>query len=264
MKRKKPKKIKSIKPNRGVELAYRKKMQTLISEMQVDIEKEISSLYKKQQAAMAMDAPGKRESFAQCLSRLRERWYSRYDKAANDMARWFAESTEKRSSYAIRRKLKEAGLTVEIVMTSKIKVVMQKAIEENAKLIKSIPRKYLKRVQEAAKKSFEKGRDLATFKNELKQIGDITDKRASLIARDQTDKNTQNFALVQAKEVGATQGRWLHVPGVFSSRKSHKAMNGKVFDLDKGCWDEHEQKYVKPGELPNCACQFEVIIPGFE
>ena len=39
------------------------------------------------------------------------------------------------------------------------------------------------------------------------------------------------------KEYGATKGRWIHVPGRYSSRITHVHMDGEVFDLNVGLYD---------------------------
>lgn len=67
-----------------------------------------------------------------------------------------------------------------------------------------------------------------------------------------------------AKMLGIKEGIWVHRPGAWSSRKSHKAMDGKKFSLGKGMWDPDEGKFVMPGELPACRCSFRAVFDGFE
>jgi uncharacterized protein with gpF-like domain len=275
-------------------------MKQLIREMREDARSAMFSEYETQYPAMAKDeSPW--AAFRRRLKLLRERWYGRFDGIKEEMARWFTASVERRSRQDIHRKLKELGFTVEMRMTPNIERQMKTAIEENAALIKSIPREYLKQVEALTLKTWAAGRDLRAlqaanlpgvragkyyqdkleaaqkrleaaetpddadrYRDELDRIGRRAENRAALIARDQMNKATNNLAAAEAESVGASKGRWLHIPGVYSSRITHEAFDGKEFDLDTGLYDEDVGRYVKPGELPMCNCSFEVLIPGFQ
>jgi uncharacterized protein with gpF-like domain len=253
----------SAKPNRGAELALRKKLQALVAQMKKDAERDILAAYQSKVADIAQDeAAG--EMFARHLAAQSERWQTLFDKAAKGIAAWFAESAERRSRADIQRKFKTAGFTVKLKMTPFIESKVGEKAQEAADLIKSIPKEYLRRVQAATMKNFKAGRDLAALKKEILDIGESTKNRAALIARDQMDKATQAFAIAEAQSVGATKGRWLHVPGVKSSRRTHVAFDGQEFDLDRGLYDEDAGKEVLPGQLPYCSCQFRVMLPGFQ
>lgn len=91
----------------------------------------------------------------------------------------------------------------------------------------------------------------------------ITKRRAKLIARDQSNKATQAIRSIEAKELGITEGVWVHVPGAKSSRKTHMQMNGKRFRLDEGLYDSAVGRKVLPGELVACNCTFRAVIPEF-
>jgi uncharacterized protein with gpF-like domain len=262
-KRRYPGALPSTKPNRGAELALRKKLQSLIAQMKKETGRDILAAYQNKIADIAQDeAAG--TMFIKHLAAQSERWQTLFDKAAQDVSQWFAESTERRSRADIQRKLKEAGFTVKLQMTPAIRAKVNAAAEEAAGLIKSVPKEYLRRVQRATMDSFQAGRDLAALKKDILAIGYSTDNRAALIARDQMDKATQAFAIAEAQSVGATKGRWLHVPGVKSSRRTHVAFDGQEFNLDRGLYDDDAGKEVLPGDLPYCSCQFQVILPGFQ
>jgi uncharacterized protein with gpF-like domain len=253
----------STKPNRGVELALRKKLLALIAKMKKETERDILAAYRTRVDGIAQDeAAG--DIFAKHLVAESERWRTLFDKAAQDVSRWFAESAERRSRADIQRKLKEAGFTVKLEMTPAIRAKVDAAAERVANLIQSIPKEYRRRVQKAAMEDFGAGRDLAALKKKILAIGESTNNRAALIARDQMDKATQAFAVAEAQSVGATKGRWLHVPGVKSSRRTHILFDGQEFNLDRGLQDDDAGKEVLPGDLPYCSCQFQVILPGFQ
>lgn len=268
---KKPPKLKRTKPNRGIELRYRRELRALLKEMRADVEKEIFAAYASIELEIAQDKAVERLStsiwdraFTNLFKNQRKKWYDEHKKRSQSLSKWFAESTERRSRQDIQKKLKELGFTVEIKTTPQIEAILREKARENAELIKkSLSQEYLRRIQAATLESFKKGRDLAGLKKAILDTGEFIERRPALIARHQMDKLTQQFAVAEAQSVGATKGRWIHIPGRFSSRKTHKEFDGKIFDLDKGLKDADVGREVIPGELPMCACSFEVILPGF-
>ena len=85
-----------------------------------------------------------------------------------------------------------------------------------------------------------------------------------MIAGDQVQKATQEFALNNAQAYGATKGEWIHVPGEKTSRITHIHFDGEIFDLNKGLYDDDVGEYVLPGQLIYCRCVFAAIFPGTE
>ena len=47
---------------------------------------------------------------------------------------------------------------------------------------------------------------------------------------------------------------------MYSSRQTHKAMDGKRFNLDEGLYDPAVGRKVMTGELPFCRCVFRLDI----
>ncbi len=250
-------------PSIAYELAFRKELLKLGKEMQEEVEREIMTFAEKEMAQDALPI-----SVAQIMKAMREKWYRRYLSRGRQLAKWLASKTDKRTQAQIMNKLKAIGFSITPTFSDEKQAAIDAIVEANVNLIRAIPQQYLKRVQTAVTVAFKKGQDRYSlaqfFKKTLRQIGDTTANHAALLSRDQTQKATQALAIANATACGARRGRWLHVPGKFSARITHKHMDGKVFDLDKGLYDEAEGKWVKPGELIYCNCQFEVIMPGFE
>ncbi len=137
-------------------------------------------------------------------------------------------------------------------------------IKENTSLIQSIGANYHKSVEKIILEGYKRGKDLDYIVKALEKRFDISKDKAVRIAVDQTNKITQQTALHRAKEAGIKKGKWNHVPGKFSSRPSHVAMNGKTFDLEKGMYDKDVGRNIQPAELVYCRCNFRLVIPGLE
>ena len=90
------------------------------------------------------------------------------------------------------------------------------------------------------------------------------ERRAELIAKDQTQKVTQDFARANAQAYGATKARWIHIPGEKTSRITHMEMDGEEFDINVGLYDPDVGENVLPGQLIYCMCTQEFLFPGTE
>lgn len=250
-------------PSKAYELEYRRKLQDLLYEMQEDVKKELTAYLKKN---TAQDSDN--DTWAQIMKWLRKKWYKRYDEKSREFAKWITDKTRKRTSAQVMRKLKQMGMTLKPHYSKQDKEMIREITSNNVALIKSIPQQYLYTVQQAVNNAFITGFDVQsvteTIEEILTPVDEKSNNRAALLARDQINKTTQQFAIFEAKSVGATKGRWIHVPGKYSSRITHIKMNGQTFNLDDGLYDADVHRNVKPGELVYCNCQFESLIPGFD
>ena len=262
-------------PSIAYELQYRRALNQLIKLMQGDVVDKLTTYYNRE---LAMDAEAK--DVRAIMKELRSKWYGKFDKRGAELSRWFAESADKRTKKELSDHMRCVGLTIEPTYNRAQKKLIGQLVKTNVQLIKSIPQQYLRGIEQTIKKATVKGGDLEAITKEatkayrekfIKQLSKSVDEidkqalnRASLIARDQNNKITQQLMATNAQALGATKGVWLHVPGKYSARVTHIAMNGKVFDLDKGLHDTSVGREVKPGELPYCNCQFKVLMPGFE
>lgn len=250
-------------PSISYELIFRRELEKLGREMQKDVEQRLQSYLQNE---MAQDAAFM--SWTQTMKALREEWYRVYRKRGITLAKWLATKTDKRTAAQIQRKLKTFGFSITPQYTDAQKELMDSIVAENVSMIQSIPQQYLRRVQRATAAAFKRGQDVGALTKllqiMLKRIGDESETRAALIARDQNQKATQALAVANAQAFGARRGRWIHVPGKYSSRVTHIKMDKQVFDLEKGIYDPDVKQFVKPGELIYCNCQFQVLMPGFE
>ena len=152
--------------------------------------------------------------------------------------------------------LKKEGIVIDFHISALHQPLLEEMVASNVNLIKSIAPKYFDKLTNVVIDSALKGRDMASIFQHIKDLNKVTERRAELIAIDQTNKATQALNVMQTKDIGIKKGIWIHIPGEKSSRKTHIAMNGKTFDLDEGLYDEDVGRNVLPGELPYCRCDF--------
>lgn len=256
--------LRPVHPNAGITVAYRKKLEALIDEMEASISYWLSASYKANEPRIAQDElPAtalKRE-----LRKLGARWRRKFNEAAPKLADYFATSIEKRSSAALRNILKEGGFTVEFRMTPAMQDILRATIQQNVELIRSIPKQYLTQVQGSVMRSVQTGRDLGALAKELQEHHGVTKRRAAFIARSQNNLATASMTRARQVELGITEAVWMHSGAGKHPRPSHvKAGRDKIkYDTSKGWFDPEVGKNIFPGELPNCRCVSRAVVKGF-
>lgn len=248
--------LRATRPPAALERDYRKKLDKMLDDMQRSVVWWIRAAYRRRERQITQDAGPARDLSQELQSVMRD-WQRKYDEAAEKMARWFAENDVRYVRNSTREAFKSAGLaelfTVKFrYMSRHERDVLQSIIIENVNLIKSIPQHYFTEVQGLVQRCVQNGRDLGYLTEELQKRYEITKRRAATIARDQTNKATENLSRARMQSLGVTKGIWIHTSAGKTYRETHVAMNGKEFDLSKGLYDSAVGREVFPGELVNC------------
>jgi uncharacterized protein with gpF-like domain len=261
----KPIVLRAIRPNAGIEAAYRKELQSLIADMANSVRYWMRATWRANppRTTMAQDASPILE-LRKAMERLGRHWTKRFDKQSEELARRFADKSVKHTNVAMQQALKEAGFVVPFKQTAGVTEALQATIGENVALIKSIPAKYLGEVQQQVWQSVAAGHDLDALTKALQSRFGVTYKRAAFIARDQNAKANAVMKAARQQELGLTQAIWVHSGAGKEPRESHvKAGADKlVFDINKGAY--LDGKWTWPGMEINCRCTDKAIIPGWE
>lgn len=269
--------IPALKVNPGIRAAYRRELDALMRAMGKDVVAAVLEAYDKIEwrvvPDMAEDA--KWRSPAQIMldieEKLLEKWRKEFGKTGTMAAKLALKSIYRRIKLQRQRALKELGISVKIDPSRFTNSVYQALTVENIQLIKTIPDEFFSRLQKIVNQNISRGLDRAALAEELYANFDPPSdkkwtesrwyKHCRFIARDQTSKAVQALAESTDKDLGFTDGIWVHVPGRLSSRLTHIKMNGKQFKLDEGLYDPDEGRKVKPASLWNCMCCYRPVIP---
>jgi uncharacterized protein with gpF-like domain len=255
--------LKPVHPNAGIEAEYRAKLDRLVREMSASYVYFLKAQYRETPPHMALDATPAKELQRE-LSLLGKRWQARIDAAAPKLAEWFTRSASNRSQAALKKILRDGGMSVEFRMTAPMRDVLQATLAENVSLIKSIGSEYHTEVEGIVMRSVTAGRNLSDMTNELEARYPITRKRAALISLDQNNKATSNFVKVRQADLGL-KAKWLHSHGGKEPRPTHVDNSGKLYDPAKGWFDPDPKvrRRIWPGELIRCRCVSVSVVPGF-
>lgn len=247
--------LRAIKANPGIRAEYRRRLEKLVDDMHASVLWWARAAYRKDEERIVQEqahdeAPWR--SLFNVMGALRRYWLKKWDERAESIAWDLAYKTLNKTRASHKAAFKEAGMSVKMNGSRATNNVVQALIAENVSLIKSIPERYFGEVTSMVQRHISQGKNIAALEEELASRYEITRNRAKFIARDQSDKASEAIKRSECKQMGITEGIWVHVPGMKSARATHMRMNGKRFKLDEGLYDADVKKKVLPGELYNC------------
>lgn len=254
--------IRAVKPNAGIRARYRRQIRTLVNEMQASVIWWLRAAYRKQEDEIVQDAlPGRK--LGKIVGRLFKYWLRRFQDRAEEIGKQFIDRTYEQTSSSYKQAFRKAGFTVKMDPGRVTNNVVDALIRENVNLIVNIPRRYFGEMQELVQRSIINGRDVGYLVDEIQKRYHKSLKQADFIARDQANKAVQAIKRTEGERLGVKVGIWVHVPGRYYIRHTHKAMNGKPFLISEGMYDSEVKRNVQPGELYLCQCTYRDFVPEF-
>lgn len=136
---------------------------------------------------------------------------------------------------------------------------MRELLEEQVRLIKSLPTEAAERVHKLTSEGITKGLRASEISAEIMKTGAVTKSRADLIAVTEVGRTATTLTQARAESVGSTHYRW-RTAGDSDVRASHRAMAGKIV-----AWNDPptlDNLTGHAGALPRCRCYPEPILPG--
>lgn len=256
--------LRPVHANAGIEAEYRKRLDALIEKMEASTLYFVTAAYRQNTPRIAQDrSPA--DVLRGVVAALAKRWMHNFDDAAPKLAEWFGQATSKRSTDALRKILKDGGISVEFKITPAMRDILDATVNQNVALIKTIPQQYFSEIEGLVMRSVQVGGDLGTLTAAIKDRYGVTKRRAAFIARDQNSKANAAMTRARQMEAGIDEAIWLHSGGGKHPRPSHaKAGRDKArFPIAEGWHDPEEGRNIWPGELINCRCVSKSVVPGF-
>ena len=248
----------AVHANRGIEAAYRRKLQALIHEMEESVLYWVKAGYRADEPRMAQDATPS-ELMNKRLEKLGKRWSRRFELMSEKIARWFQEDMFGATDASLKAAFRDAGWTVKFNSTPAMTDVAKASVIENVGLIRSIDDKYFQQIQGAVMRGYSRGRDLKSITDDIESIGGVTRRRAAFIARDQANKLHGATTDARRLELGITEAIWQHSGAGKEPRPDHVAAHGRKYKIAEGCLISGD--YIQPGELINCRCTSKSVLP---
>lgn len=191
------------------------------------------------------DAPWWLTQIAKAFSNLSDKVKKASEKTAGKAANDQAKATDEQLADQIQRM---SGIDIRGIMKAEqLGKTVDEAINANVALIQSIPTQYHSRLEQIILNGFQEGRGYKWIADEVKALGQSTDKRARLIASDQIGKLNGRFNQVRQQGLGITHYFWStsHDERV---RARHRRWDGDRIAWDSPTIDGH------PGQAIRCRC----------
>lgn len=135
------------------------------------------------------------------------------------------------------------------------RAIMDRWVDENVSLIKSIPGDTLEDMRKIIKSGFLDGKSTTRIMKDIQHRYKVGKSRASLIARDQVGKLNAAVTEAQQRDAGIEEYYWCDC-GDGRVRKSHKRLNGRKFRWDTPpVVDEKTGRRCHPGQDYQCRCR---------
>ena len=184
------------------------------------------------------------------------------DVYASNTSKDFVGSIDRYTKERTEKALEEAfSIRPSIYTSERTRGVLEGAIEQNVNLIKGLSDDVLKNIHTIVHEATVNGNGVEDIYNNLRTQHKLIERRAKLIAYDQTRKITSQLTNQRARDAGAEEFEWLHSGKDAHPRRLHQQLNGKIFRYDDPPVIQ-EKPRIKglPSQLINCKCQ---AIPVF-
>lgn len=255
--------------NASLQTWYGRKLLKLINEMTLEVKLEVTRLFKRLPVETFGTTDESIGSQARILmNKLTEKFEALFALESKTLADEMLERTLKTSESTLSSSLKQlsGGLSINTsIVPPELMDVINASIAENVSLIKSIPSQYFKDVTGSVMRSITSGEGLYDLLPEIKKYENLTERRAELLALDQTRKAYTSINAVKLDKLGVKKFEWIHSGGGQTPRPSHVRMNGEIFSFENLQAEQAALNIPKddrglPGYPINCRCTFSPVI----
>lgn len=274
----------AVQPNQGVVRAFAKQIDAMLKAANKDFIKHCLEQYEQITANLvqakdaAMDASSsimtRQMSLATAKSIAEAQLYEDDTPDVRKISYTFVRNLLRHLSASQRRALEGAGVS-KALLKERFSVPVIRGqyiapstaekipdyVEWSTKLIARLRTRSRLRIQELLADALEHGKPLSQLQSDIQKAGHMDSERAFGVALDQSCKLNNFIQIENCKALGITEGIWVHVPGMYTSRKSHIKMDGQRFDIIMGMYDPEVGAYIQPGELPFCHCIYRPVLP---
>jgi len=257
----KPKYIKGkpIHPNSAIEKATEKKIMKLTRYLVRETRREVKKIFEDNKSSIpnvGMDASIASQARI-IINALSKRMDKIFGKESLNIANIMANRVNGHLNGQIKQSVEELSkdLKIDVKTLSKdTKEIIKASVNQAADYIKSIQSQYLTQVKGDIYRAITEGQGLKDVLAKLSRTDGVVERRAKNIALDQFRKVNSNVTRAKMEDAGITKAIWHHSSAGLEPRKSHVAMDGKIYDIKKGMYDPEVGYYIQVSQLPNCRC----------
>lgn len=254
-------KSKGVKPDLQAGITYNADMQRIVRAVQKDINTSIMPIvkhtapeYQRDNTIQTVDSWV--DVLTDAIKLLKNRWSSaRFQSLANEIATKFVTTSSNAN-----RKRNQTSFGIGVygdtqALTDNVRL----SIAANVSLIESIPEQYLTQVESIVMSNVRAGGRPTTIAKSLQKQFGVTERRAKMIARDQTAKLTGDLNRIRQTSAGFEYFRWVD-SGDQRVRDRHEFLTEHVTAYGKGIYKwsnpplSSDGVPIIPGSDYQCRC----------
>lgn len=246
--------LKPGRPSRANELWYKAELLKIVRMMSKTAYDDLVPLFKYEQQGFQGDAVP--VSVHEQLQRTAKK-FGNIQSTATRLSRLAVQKNLEATDKQLVKHIQQAiGVNIQSALTNDgIRDALAEATKANIDLITSIPEQYFSKLEDRLATNWESGMRWEDLAKIVSNVGDVTESRAKLIARDQTSKMNGAFNEARQTSLGIERYEW-QTAGDERVRETHAENDGKIFE-----WDNPPTETGNPGDDINCRC---VAIPVFD
>ncbi len=241
-----------VEASRAIEAQYFRALKSIVRELTNLTNSMLLPALAQAEPEYIQDSPSLTIHFAGVVDAM-SRQVGDIEGTAGRLALQMATSTEAFNRRNFVRSINSAvGINLsDIIKAEGVEFQIEASVSENIDLIKTIPEKYHEKLKMIVNEGVNQGDDFFSIRKQILEIGESTDKRARLIARDQVAKLNAAVTETRQTRMGVTNYFW-RTSRDERVRPTHKANEGKRF-----AWDDPPSKTGHPGSDIQCRCTAE-------
>lgn len=174
------------------------------------------------------------------------------ERALTDIVRSILDLESQRHTESFKRQVKQTlGVDLEgVVEQEDLAEFLDDVTSRNVSLIRSLGEETFKRIEQQVLRAKIEGRSVSNLRKDLQKEFGISDRRATLIARDQMAKLTSDLNRRRQEQIGITEYIW-QTSRDERVRPRHRDLDGEQFK-----WGEPTgaEEGLPPGQPIQCRC----------
>lgn len=261
-----PKTLRQIKRRPRDEIQYRRELMALVDQVTDQVERILFPLLESLESEFLKDAF--EEDLDSVFRSIRQQYEDLEEFATSRAERMVGTVNRAHEIRYMRELQRKVGIDARgLIQSEGLERTLRTTTKANVKLIESIPEEYFAKIERLVFQNTIGGRTTAaSLRQSIHEIGESTEARAKLIARDQVAKLNANVNAERNTALGIEEYIWRATGGRSGdgrTRDRHRFAHGKVFRFDDPKVKGSITGFVGPGEDVQCRCSAEAIIPEF-
>lgn len=235
----------------GTEKAYYAALRSLLAEIARETRESVIPLYEAEQAARRAQRAYTGDADPAWFSRLRALIVGLQRVASDTVDRVLRLESIRHTDQFLAAAKKAIDIDLRsVVQQEDLADYLTEAAGRNGSLITGLADDTLKRIEQTVYNNSIAGNSVTTLRKALQEDFGVSDRRAKLIARDQTAKLNSDLNRRRQEQAGVTSYTWTTSRDE-RVRERHRQLDGKVYKWGEATGAENG---LPPGQPINCRC----------